>query len=228
MKHALLSLALLLAFITACAPLTVTTPPPEPQVVRVTYSATLRPWVDALHACARQTPEIALIIDERSLASPDLETADLTLWFGEPPQGYTGTAFNLGADEIVILAGSNLNSSRVSLLRLREIYSGAESDIQPWSYGQGSDIRLIFDQVVLAGAPPSLDVLLAPNPAAMLEAIAANPSAIGYVPKSWLSGDVQPIAVDGDAFWQPVLALTATEPQGGLRDFIACLQTTAE
>ena len=223
----LLPLLTALFALSACAPLTVETPPPAPQAIRVAYSPTLRPWADALHACAGQTPEMALVTEEVSPAAPDFEEADLTLWFGEPPQGFAGAAFSLGVDEIVIITGADLNFSPVTPAQLQEIYTGAASGLQPWTYPEGSDLRSIFDEAVLAGASPSPDVMLAPSPAAMLEAVAADPQAVGYVPKSWLAADVQTAASDSalrEMLAQPVLALTAAEPQGTLRDFLACLQ----
>jgi hypothetical protein len=71
------------------------------------------------------------------------------------------------------------------------------------------------------------NALLAPNPAAMFEAIAADPLAVGYIPASWLDKDIQIITIEvelQDAFTQPILALSVREPEGSLRTYLACLQ----
>ena len=76
--------------------------------------------------------------------------------------------------------------------------------------------------------------MLAPDPQAMLEAIAGNINAIGYIPGSFLtSGDptltsnINIIQVDKpleDALHQPVIAVTRSEPQGLMRSLLVCLQ----
>jgi hypothetical protein len=65
-----LPLLIALFALSACAPLTVESPPPAPQVVRVAFSSTLRPWMAVLHGCALETPQIALVVDEINLAYP--------------------------------------------------------------------------------------------------------------------------------------------------------------
>jgi len=69
----------------------------------------------------------------------------------------------------------------------------------------------------------------------MLEAVAADPAAIGYLPESVLTSaepslahKVKIIQLDEvltNALTQPVIAITEEEPQGLTRELIACLQT---
>ena len=116
----------------------------------------------------------------------------------------------------------NLNTEQ-----LRELYSEPSSIYQIWAYSEGNELRAIFDGAVLGNAALSSYVFLAPDPAAMLEAVAADPMAIGYLPKSWLTQNVQTISVASelqDAFEHPVLALTNAKPEGNLRNYLVCLQ----
>jgi len=218
-------LCLFLVF-SACTPLAINTPPPAPEVIQITYPPSLSNWSDDLHRCASEVPEIALTILETGPSNPEFVEADLTLSFGEPPQGIRGYAASLGEDKIIVIAGENVNLKQLSVEQLREIYSNPEL-YQTWTYGAGNELRLIFDRAVLNDEQLSPETLLAPDPTAMLEAITKNPVAIGYLPKSWLDGGVNEITLEDDlqaAFEQPILVLTDTEPQGPLRAFLACLQ----
>jgi hypothetical protein len=221
-----LILSLFLVF-TACTPLVTNTPPPVPEPIRVAYPPSLSNWQDELHACALQTPEIALTILETSPSDLEFEAADLTLWFGEPPQGVKVYAATLGTDEITIIAGQAVNLTTISAAQLRAIYLQAEGGYQAWTYGEGNELRLIFDRAFLEQVAPSAEVWLAPNPEAMLEAMAANPRAIGYLPKAWLDGEIKTLPLT-EPLQVPILAITPAEPTGALRNYLVCLQQGGE
>ncbi len=214
----------------ACTPFVTSTPPPSPQPVRAAFTATLHPWVEILHQCALENPGIALITQETSAADLEFTSADLTLWFGEPPQGIHGYAAALGMDEIIIIAGSEAALRNINAEQLQVLFTEPDSAYQVWTYSEGNELRAIFDNAVLGNASLSSYTLLAPNPGAMIEAIAADSMAIGYVPRSWLSGDVNVISIERDlqaAFEHPILALANAEPDGNLRSYLVCLQNAA-
>ena len=214
----------------ACTPFVTSTPRPSPQPVRVVFTSTLRPWVEILHQCALENPKIALITEETSAADLEFTSADLTLWFGEPPHGIPDYAASLGMDEIIIIAGSEVALRNINADQLQVLFTEPDPAYQVWTYSEGNELRAIFDNAVLGDASLSSYTLLAPNPAAMIEAIAADPMAIGYVPNSWLSGNVQIISIERDlqaAFEHPVLALANAEPEENLRSYLVCLQNAA-
>jgi len=222
------SILLLISIILAgCSPFVTQTPPPPPQPLQVVYTSTLQPWVELLHKCALENPEIALITQETSAADPDFGSADLSLWFGEPPQGIPGFAASLGMDQIIIIAGSEVGLRNMDVEQLRELYSEPDSIYQIWTYSEGNELRTIFDKIILSDVSLSLSAQMAPNPTAMIEAIASDPMAIGYIPQSWHSGSVQKISIERDlqaAFDHPILGLTNKEPQGALQRYLVCLQ----
>jgi hypothetical protein len=217
----------LLLVISACSPFVTSTPPPPPQPIQIAYTPTLRPFVERLHQCALEYPEIGIITLETSITELDVSGADLTLWFGEPPQDVLDYAFSIGMDEIVIIAGTKVGLGNVTTEQLRDLYTSTNSTYQVWTYGENNDLRNIFENSILGGTSTSSDAMLAPNPAAMIEAITMEPTAIGYLPRSWLSGDHQTLSIERDlqtALTHPVLALTHTEPEGNLHTYLACLQ----
>ena len=76
--------------------------------------------------------------------------------------------------------------------------------------------------------------MLATDSVAMLEAVAGDPNAIGYLPVSVLSsGDPELVskiktiqleqALEEDLL-QPVIALTQNEPGGLMRELLVCVQ----
>jgi len=223
-------LPLLLIILSACSPLVTTTPRPSPQAITVSYTATLRPWVEILNQCAIDHPDIALIIRETSLSDPEFQEADIALWFGELPQDFSGYAASLGTDEIIVIAGEGVNIQDLTQAQLIEIYTDPDSLYHVWTYGDENELRQIFDLVVLGTTALSPESLLSPNPATMLEAIQKDPLAIGYFPKSWLTMGVNTLMIKPElqeTFKQPVLALTKAKPIGPLQSYMVCIQDHA-
>lgn len=223
-------LPLLMILFSACSPLVTATPKPSPQAVTVSFTTTLRPWIEVLNQCAIDHPEVALITQETSLSDPAFQEADVALWFGKTTQEFSGYAVSLGADEMVVIAGEDINFQNLTQAQLRQLYTDPDSIFHIWTYAEQNELRKIFDQTILKEATLSSEIFLSPNPAAMLEAIQTDSQAIGYIPKSWLTSDVNQISLERDlqaAFGQPIFALTKTEPQGRLRSFLICVQDFA-
>jgi DNA-binding transcriptional LysR family regulator len=214
--------------ISACGTYVTSSPPPSPQPIQVAFSTTLSPLVERLHQCALQHPEIALITHQTTIIGLEETSADLVLWMGEPELEAYQNAFILGEDTIAIIAGSNVTLQDLSTDQLRNLYIYPNSTYQVWTYPPGHELRILFDKVVIGDGATDANVLLAPNPAAMIEAIAADSLAVGFIPTSWLEEDIQTIAVKAelqDAFSQPLLAISLSQPVGNLRTYLACLQT---
>ena len=216
--------------ISACSPFVTSTPPPSPQPIQVAFTPTLSPLVERLQQCALQQPEIALVTQEMSVTGLDFVGTDLTLWLGEPPQEPSSYAFSLGVDEIVVIAGANVALRELDAQQLQDLYTNANSTYQMWTYGQGHELRALFDQVLFGENSIPYHAKLTPDPAGMIEALTTDPMAVGYIPSSWLEQGIQTISLDGDlqtAFEQPILALTHTEPVGNLHKYLVCLQTSS-
>lgn len=213
--------------ISACSSLVTSTPHPSPQPIQVTYTSTLQPWVEILHQCAIEHPEIALITEVTSAVALEFSTGDLTLWYGEPPQEFNGYAASLGEDEIIVITGNDVAQRNLSAEQLTALYSQPSSIYQVWTYNKGNELRSVFDSAVLREAVQTSYLRLAPSPAAMLEAVTSDPMAIGYLPESWLTSDVRVVSLEPDlqrSLNQPILALAGAEPKGNLKNYLICLQ----
>ncbi len=101
-------------------------------------------------------------------------------------------------------------------------------EIQPWVDLSSADPQAIFEAGLLNGQKASTRVAYtAPGPAAMREAVAGSPAAIGFLPHRWLDATVKALPVSGldpAALRRPILAWSQAEPQGMPRTWLLCLQ----
>jgi hypothetical protein len=242
----LLAAFALASILTGCLPANAP-PPPTPLVMRLQITPALSGWSGRVHECALQNPSIGLAVDERPASALDLQQADAIMRLGPLPQP-AAYPLVLGWEEVVLIA--NLASPRDALGadELRSVFNGktvywstaaaqpgaaptssAALPIHPWTYPAGDDLRAAFEAALWSGQPPAARISEAPGPAAMLQAVAEDPAAIGYVPKSLLNNTVRELTVKGALpgnLQQPVLVLVSTEPQGALRAFLVCLQNS--
>ena len=79
----------------------------------------------------------------------------------------------------------------------------------------------IFQEYFLGGMLFSSNAQVAPGPAQMLEAVSSDPTAIGYLPQSWVNSSVNALEINIEV---PLLVFADVEPEGTLREFVACLQ----
>ena len=109
---------------------------------------------------------------------------------------------------------------------------------------RGSGVRLLFFERVLVEQRPSINAVIRPDNASLLDAVAAEPGAVGYTMLGAASGrdDVAPLNLDGIAptpnsvgtqnypLTVPLYFVAPTEPAGPgtggmLRAFLAWLQS---
>ena len=216
-----------------CSALPPATPIPTYQPIRIAYPPCLRPLKEILARCVSNYPEIALYPNEVSSESFSLDQVDLTFRLGATLEG--AYAAQIGWEALVVIVHRTNSIERLSTDDLQAIYTGRKQrwengeSITVWSYPDGDETRPIWDAVVLASGHLPPETRLAPDPQAMLDVIAADPQAIGYVPQSWLSSvtQVRQLPIDeklAEKLRQSVLSLSLAEPQGGARTLLLCLQ----
>jgi hypothetical protein len=241
-RLALFCLVLLLA---ACGSPQVPTPSSTPQAITVIYPIALQPWVDRLGSCASKDPLTALYIQVSNNVAEKIMPDEISLALS-PDEKQIGDYFasQVGREQVVVIVNSENPITELSKDKLKSIYTGRTTtwpsgDGQPaqiWVLPSDDPTRRIFDQVVLNGQAVTSEARLAPDPAAMFEAVSGDINAIGYLPMSYLGADssnttasVQEVHLDDSlrpALNQPVVALTLGEPEGLLRSLLVCLQST--
>jgi hypothetical protein len=226
--------------ISACQPGITASPIPTPQVIEVQLTAALLPLQPALKQCVEAQQNSALILQQHPAQALDPGEKGIGLRWGldAPPEG---SAAVIGAEELVVIIHSSNLLDQISLANLQAMYNGARKvwpktgptePVQPWVYPAGEDIQSIFISTLLKGILPTRGVtFLAPDPQAMLEAVAASPGAIGFVPRRWLSDQVKELEISGierASLKQPILALSKAEPAGLQKQWLLCVKEAAD
>jgi hypothetical protein len=248
MAHPVLNIKLLLCcgvvlLLTACTAPASRSPAPTAQAIQLNYPPALSTWVEKFTACASKEPLVALFLTPATTQTSDLLPNEIGLVFGESfPFDESMFPSQLGTEQILVLVNQENDGTWLTMDNLRSIFSGEVSlwenndatPIEVWILPDGDPIRTTFDRMVMQSTPITTGAMLAPDFNAMLEAVAENPGAIGYLTESAMASDgavwlnqVKPISLDyslEQSFIQPVIALTQGEPQGLLRDLLACVE----
>jgi hypothetical protein len=205
------SACVLILFAVACAP--ASTPTPVTQILNVYATPATQPWLADVFACA--PPETVI----RVAGSP--AQADIALRLGEPAL-LALPAFQIGAEEILVLTHSQSPLQNMTVEQVRELFAEqGEPSVQVWAYAAGEDVQRVFEQAVMQGRSVTSSARLATGPQHMSNMLVNEPNTVGILPARWKAGDVRLVYTIPDV---PVLALVENEPQGAIRAIIACLQ----
>ncbi len=199
-------LLLLSSFLFSCTP----TPAPS-QVVDVFAPPSAAPFLDELYACA-DVSSAAL-----NLTS---DSPDLSLRLGQP-DGWAGSLFQVADEDILIVASAQSPLPALTLEQARTIFAGQNPSVQVWAYASAEDAQRAFESAVMEGRSVTSFARLAVSPMHMVESVTSDPNAVGILPRHWLTDDLRELFLAANV---PVLALTPSEPEGIVRDLIACLQ----
>jgi len=205
-------------FLTACAP---AAPISTPQVVKAYATSSAQPWLTDLYSCASASVVINLT---------DSQSADISIRVGESAS-LTTPAFQIGTDDILVAVHPQTGVGSLTIEQVRQLFTGQAANwkdvggndvpVQVWTYSSDEDIQQIFDDTVLAGQPVTSLARLAVSAQTMSDSIGANPGSVGVLTRRWKAGNTREALVVASA---PVLAITKSEPQGAIKDLIACLQ----
>ena len=205
-------------FLTACAP---AAPISTPQVVKAYATSSAQPWLTDLYSCASASVVINLT---------DSQSADISIRMGESA-GLTTPAFQIGTDDILVAVHPQTGVGSLTIEQVRQLFTGQAANwkdvggndvpVQVWTYSSDEDIQQIFDDTVLAGQPVTSLARLAVSAQTMSDSIGANPGSVGVLTRRWKAGNTREALVVASA---PVLVITKSEPQGAIKDLIACLQ----
>jgi phosphate transport system substrate-binding protein len=153
----------------------------------------------------------ALRSDESDLA--------LASWFfpdvvGLSPAGLSvdpdWRATAIGRDGIAVIVHPTNPIQGLGLLQLRDLFSGrayawqavggrsGQGEVQPVSREEGSGTRAGFEVLVMEDLPVTPLAGVAPSSQAVVEHVAENPQAIGYVSMGLVSPDVKVLKIEGE------------------------------
>ena len=110
-------------------------------------------------------------------------------------------------DALVLIVHPANRTSSLTFLQARALFRG---EVLDWtSYGgpeaepvivsreEGSGSRKAFEEVVMGGDRVTLNALVLPNSAAVVEYVAIHPNAVGYVSSIYVNDRVKALAIEG-------------------------------
>ena len=205
----LISVLLLLLVTTACAP---SQPSVSLSVVEVYATSATQLWLSELYTCA---DSLSVTVNISS------DAPDISIRLSAPAD-LTTPAFQIDSEDILIVVNRQSPLGNLTLEQARTIFSGQGNPaVQVWAYASDTDAQEVFDTVVMNGRSVTSFARLAVSVGQMSEALNADVNAVGILPRRSMVGNVHEVFV---AATVPVLVITPSEPQGIVRDLIACLQ----
>lgn len=201
-------LFLLSSFISSCTPVIQT---PQAEIVSVYATSAAQPWLIELYTCADNSSVIL------NLAADD---PDIFLRVGEP-EIIISPVYQIDEEEILIVTNRESPIQNLTLAEAQELFAQGNDSAKVWVYSSDADVQIVFDQLVMKGRSVTSFAGLATSPQQMSNLINAEKDSVGILPKHWMTGNVRDVFSAGTVL---VLAITKEEPQGVVKELIACLQ----
>lgn len=212
-KRALATLAL--AFTVGCSShLNPATPPPNEVVALRIYSTEDSfPLLQSLsQSFSSQFPNYALEIafNNQSILLEQLDTGEMAYFLSHHYPNESQAEYwaaPIAQDAIAIVINPNNPMSNLSIEDLRRVYRGYISNWQElggedlpitlYSRDENAGIRQEFERLVMGQERTSPNALVLPSSAAVLERVAADRSAIAYLPLSQANETMKLLAIEG-------------------------------
>ena len=203
-------LFLLSVLLLSCSP---TTASVTPQLITVYSTSAAQLWLPEFYQCAGTSAVLSRVDDPSA--------AEIVLRVGEPPF-LNSHAFQIDTEEILIVTHRQSPVQNLTLEEARALFAGqGDPSVQVWVYASGEDVHEVFDQVLMAGGNVTSSARLAVNPQQMSDTLVNEANAVGILPRHWKAANVREVFSVATV---PVLAITASEPQGVIKELLACLQ----
>lgn len=235
---------LLLMLLSACNPQSsLPTGESSLEVVNLQITPTLEHWLPQIAGCADEIPDFGIYTRVLPLSEPGPDPTDLMIRLGPRMENDTHVVV-LGSETLVVVTGSEIPLTSLSIESLQKIYSGEltnwsqvpeimedgisiDQPIQTLSYPEEHRLRIVFSSIFLEEKAINSQLILFSTLERLNQILAEEPFAIGYLLESQTPENAKILEINGldvQATRQLVLAVTPQEPQGKLRQFLLCLQ----
>lgn len=198
----LLSLLLASFLVSGCAAGAVATP--EPVTLTIAGSTEMRPVLVELSAeFSRRRPNVLFslrgggsALGERWVAEGRVDLAASTLEGAYDPEHDGLVQVPIGLDGLAVIVHRSNTIPGLTMLQLRNLYSGrvldwqdvggAPGDVLLTSREDGSGARDLFEKLVMGREQVALTAVVMPTSGDVVEYVADNPTAIGYVSRAYI------------------------------------------
>jgi hypothetical protein len=233
----LLLVAVLLAALSACSPKSRAASTSEPQVWPVVLDPALSWMHPVLNSCIQPIEDTTLDITEIELPA----SGPIVIAWGEVNWQQSVSTYQLGKDHFVLGVNPQNPVDQISYQTVRSIFTGTTtewakvkqsdstlSQIQLWLYPPSSLLQNRLMQMLNSSSQRQVSSHLAPDPAALTEAVAADPAAIGWLPHNALTTAIKEVEIDGapsDSTTLPILVYLQAKPTSAQSAWLFCIQT---
>jgi phosphate transport system substrate-binding protein len=236
---------LIVALLAACDTPTVATPVPT-TITIAGATAMQRVLHDLTAAFSRRRPDVLFVIrgggssvGEELVRNGEVNLGASTLFAPEAAEGAaarapdTLTRVPIGLDGLALIVHPSNSVMALSLVQLQEIFSGRVLDwlalgsdageIQLVSREDGSGARVLFETRVMGEERVSLTAVVMPTSADVVEYVAKNPAAIGYVSRAEVAAYIEdaPAAAPGAMAPRPPVKVLSVEGNLPLRALLS-------
>jgi len=192
--------------------LSCTPTPAAPQIISVYATPAAGPWLSELYECANAA---SIVLNVSS------DAPQILLRVGEPA-GLSTPSFQIDSEDILVVVNRQSPLQNLTLQQARDLFAGRGGpSIQVWVYDGATDVESVFEKTVMGGQSLVSSAHLAADPQQMSDLLNADPAMVGVLPRHWKAGNTRDVFAISSV---PVLAITPVEPEGQVRDLIACLQ----
>jgi hypothetical protein len=220
--------------ITACSGPSVVDYP----TLRIGITPNLSSIQPGTHRCAAGLP-IHLFLVEMSVDTLEIEDLDAIIHVGDPPME-ANFVTQIGSLKLVILLNTANPISTMEPAAVKSILTGTITDwqvvspgdfsnstpIHVWSYPEEDDVRQLIEQTLLNGRTIASSSRIVPHEQAMIAAVMADPSAIGFITDLSTPTGVHILAIEPSEVFnlaQPILASLSLKAQQDIKPLLACL-----
>jgi phosphate transport system substrate-binding protein len=188
---------------------------PEPVYLQAAGSTAMSPLVAELAAAFHEQSrtlhiEVTGLGTQFGLESLQAGQADMAMASWLPPDlsGLRATAIARDGIAVIVHPGNQVEG--LGLLQLRDLFAGRvdtweevggsveQGQVQPVSREEGSGTRAAFEALVMEGQRVTPLAVMVASSQAVVDYVAAHPSAIGYVSMGYVSPDVKAIRIEGE------------------------------
>ncbi len=234
---------------------TTPTPPSGPIRLAIAGASSMTPLLtDLAEAYETQQPDVTIDVQRggSALGRRLVETGQIDIGLTARPVADLPDDLNLtpiAHDAVAIVVNDQTELKGLSLREVRDIFSGRlvnwrdvagpERPIQVVSRETGSGTRAVFEAAVMDDLAVTPTAIVLPNSRAMVDFVADNPGAVGYVSFTFLREGVDAVPVEGVAPTPDSLAdssyfltrelalLTRPTPQAEVRSFLDFIKSPA-